>query len=274
MDPQKAILVAIVVVLFAALAFELQAIEEALRNATPTVDQCRAVCSKSSEVPYISGGGCICKEPVSFNRRWSCIANATFENDAMFSRAFDAGSVMSIATDSIEIYQPSTAPATKVFGIFRKVASNVIYVSDANKSEDIALPMQTWTSKRGDCDDFSVLLASMYEGVGLDASIVEVYNFTDAHAFVIVRIDQGIDPFLESYGAMLDKYTPYYSEKQFNFLVFGKDRSECDGIDKSIESGSYAGTFYLVVESTAGDYAGSTDPFVGYAGYRFIKVGM
>lgn len=274
METQKVILVAIIIVLFAALAFELKVIEDAIRSTSVTTgDQCEKLCAQKSEVPYVSDSSCFCKEPISFRKQWKCFANATFENDSMFSSKFNDMEIRDIAVESVVKYPAPNAPATKIFGIFNRVSSTIKYVSDPSGNEYVARPLETWESGGGDCDDFSVLLASMYEAVGLDASIVEVYNITSAHAFVIVRIEQDLDSFLISYKSMLEKYTPYFSEKPLNFVVFRNSASECESADKSLEAGGNTNTFYLVIESTSGDYPGSRDAFEGYSGERFIKVG-
>lgn len=274
MDAQKAILVAIIIVLFAALAFELKVIEETLIGATLPIDeQCDKLCSQKGEIPYLTESSCFCKEPITFRKQWKCFSNITFENDSMFSSKFNATAVRDIAVKSVVKYTVPNAPATKVFGIFNDVSNTVNYVSDPMKDEYVAGPMETWESRGGDCDDFSILLASMYEAVGLDASIVEVYNTTTAHAFVIVRIEQDMESFLNFYKNILEKYTPYSSEKPFNFIVFGETKEECNSIEKSLETGKNIDSFYLVVESTTGDYPGSHDAFGEYNGQRFIKVG-
>jgi hypothetical protein len=274
MDSQKVILIAIIIVLFAALALELKFIEDMLLGASlPIGEQCDKLCSQKGEIPYVTDNSCFCKEPVSFRKQWRCFWNVTFENDSMLSSKFNATSVRDLAVRSVVKYAVPNAPATKVFGIFNEVSNRVNYVSDPRRDEYIADPMETWESRGGDCDDFSILLASMYEAVGLDASIVEVYNITSAHVFVIVRIEQDMDSFLKFYKSILEKYTPYFSEKPLNFIVFGDSGSECGAVEKSLETGKNIDTFYLVVESTTGDYPGSHDAFGGYEGKRFIKVG-
>ena len=274
MDAQKAILVAIIIVLFVALAFELKFIEDMLIGASLTTEeQCERACSLRNETPYVMDNSCFCKEPIAFRKQLRCFANATFENDTMFSSKFNATSVRDIAVKSVVGYPAPNAQATKIFGIYNAVSKRVYYVSDPRKDEYMADPLETWDSMGGDCDDFSVLIASMYESVGMDSSIVEVYNKTQGHVFVIVRIEQDMDSFLNFYKILLEDYTPYFSERQFNFIVFGGSREECDSIENSVKSGENINSFYVVVESTAGDYPGSQDTFEGYDGQRFIKVG-
>ena len=273
-DVQKVILVLIIIVLFAALAFELQYIEGMLRGATMSPEEhCSVLCSQKGEVAYVAENSCYCKEPVSFRKEYKCFWNYNLTNDTMFSSKFNATEIRDIAVKSVVNYAAPNAPATKVFGIYNEVSNRIRYVSDPRKDDYIAKPMETWDTRGGDCDDFSVLLASMYEAVGMDATIVEVYNPDKGHVFIILRIDQDLDSFLKLYKTMLEKYTPYFSEKQFNFVVFGKSHEECETIENSFEDGKSVDSFYIIIDSTTGDYPGSHNAFSGYANIRFINVG-
>ncbi len=274
MDVQKVVLVLIIIVLLAGLAFELKYIEDTLRTAAlPKEERCEALCSEKGEVAYIFKDSCYCKEPITFRKQWRCFWNATFEDEEMFTSKFNSTAVRNLAVKSVVKYAAPNAPATKVFGIYNEISNRIYYVSDPRKDEYIANPLETWEAMGGDCDDFSILLASMYEAVGMDANIVEVYNPDQGHVFVILKIEQDLDSFLKFYKRILEKYTPYYSEKPFNFIMFGKTHKECESIEKSLENGKNPDSFYLVVESTTGDYPGSTDAFEGYNNVRFIKVG-
>lgn len=274
MDIQKIILVAIIGVLLVGLAFELKYIEDMLVGATLPIDeQCDRLCSQGGEISYVVGNSCYCKEPIAFRRQWRCFWNTSMVEDRLFSSRFNVSEVRDIAVKSVVKYPAPNAPATKVFGIYNEISNNIYYVSDPRKDEYIADPLETWEAKGGDCDDFSLLLASMYEAVGLDASIVEVYNPDRGHVFVVIRIEQDLDAFLKLYQTTLEKYTPYYSEKAFNFIVFGDSHSECEALQKTLETGKSISSFYIIVDSTTGDYPGSRDAFEGYGNVKFIKVG-
>ncbi|MEE9323405.1 MAG: transglutaminase-like domain-containing protein [Candidatus Aenigmarchaeota archaeon] len=274
MDIQKVILVLIIIVLFAGLAFELKYIEDMLMGTNLSKEeQCEKLCSGKGEIAYVVENSCYCKEPITFRKQWRCFWNETMEKDEIFALKFNYTSVRNIAVKSVVKYTAPNAPATKVFGIYNEVSNRVYYVSDPRKDEYIADPMETWDAKGGDCDDFSILLASLYEAVGMDASIVEAYNLEYGHVFVILRIEQDLDSFLRLYKTILERYTPYFGEKPINFILLEKNQKECESLEKSLESGENIDSFYLVVESTTEDYPGSHDAFKGYENMKFVDVG-
>lgn len=274
MDVQKVILVLIIIVLLAGLAWELKYIEDILVEASLSKEErCERLCTGKGEVAYVVENSCYCKEPISFRKNWRCLWNVTMEENELFSSRFNTTSVRNIAIKSVVKYTAPNAPATKVFGIYNEVSNRIYYVSDPRKDEYVADPLETWNDMGGDCDDFSILLASLYEAIGLDASIVEVYNLEQGHVFVLLKIEQDLDSFLKLYKTILEKYTPYFSEKPFNFVVFVEEQSECQSVEKSIESGENLNSFYLVVESTTKDYPGSHDAFKGYQNMNFVDVG-
>lgn len=274
MDVQKIILVLIIIVLLAGLAFELKYIEEMLLGASfSKEEQCERLCSEKGEVAYVVKNSCYCKEPISFRKQWRCFWNSTFKDNSIFSEKFNYTSVRNIAVKSVVKYTAPNAPATKVFGIYNEVSNRIYYVSDPRKDEYIADPLETWDALGGDCDDFSILMASLYEAVGMDASIVEVYNPQQGHVFVLLHIEQDLDSFLKLYKIILEKYTPYFSEKPINLVLFGESHKECEMLEKNLETEKNLDSFYLVVESTTGDYPGSQDAFEGYTNIKFVDVG-
>ncbi len=70
----------------------------------------------------------------------------------------------------------------KIWRINYWVANNISYVSDPKGYEYFASASETLKVKAGDCDDFSILLASMYESVGLDAAIASIDTNMDSRA--------------------------------------------------------------------------------------------
>ena len=258
MEAQKVVLVAIIIVLFAALGLELRYIEETLTSAfVPLEKRCERTCSEKDQIPYVSENTCFCREPITFRRSFRCFWNATFEDDKMLSSKFNATAVRDIAVRSAVKYSMPNTPASKVFSIFSEVSGKIGYVSDPRQDEYVAGPLETWNSGGGDCDDFSVLLASMYESVGLDASMAEVYNATYGHVFVLVKIEQDMDSFLGVYKSILEKYTMHYSEKPFNFVVFAKSRSESRNASKS--------GYGLTIRAANGCAASTTTPSITLA---------
>lgn len=274
MDTQKIILVLIVAVLLGGLAFELKYIEDMLAGAALGVEeQCNKMCSDKGEVAYVNENTCYCKEPITFRKQWRCFWNITMKEDSLFSAKFNTSEVRDISVKSVVKYSVPNAPATKIFGVYNEVSNRVYYVSDPRKDEYVASPMETWNALGGDCDDYSVLLSSMYESIGMDSSIVEVFRPDRGHVFIIVHIEQDVDSFLKFYKNILERYTPYFSEKPFYFVVFGQNQKECETLEKSLETGKNMDSFYVVVESTTGDYPGSRDAFAGYDSTKFIKLG-
>ncbi len=68
----------------------------------------------------------------------------------------------------------ANSEAWKIWKINYWVANNISYVNDPKGQDYPAYAHETLQIKGGDCDDFSILLASMYESVGLDAAIANV----------------------------------------------------------------------------------------------------
>ena len=68
----------------------------------------------------------------------------------------------------------ANSEAWKIWKINYWVANNISYVSDPRRHDYPAYAHETLQIKGGDCDDFSILLASMYESVGLDAAIANI----------------------------------------------------------------------------------------------------
>ncbi|KPK23309.1 MAG: hypothetical protein AMJ70_03845, partial [Dehalococcoidia bacterium SG8_51_3] len=94
----------------------------------------------------------------------------------------------------------SDAASWKIWKIHNWVANNIKYVSDPFGFEYMAYPYETLESKAGDCDDYAVLLASMYESSGLDAMIAFVDVSGDSkvdHVTCLIYYPQSATSFLE-----------------------------------------------------------------------------
>ncbi len=61
--------------------------------------------------------------------------------------------------------------AWKIWSVNRWVSTTVSYVSDPRTVDYYARAADTLAARAGDCDDISILLASAFESVGLDAAI-------------------------------------------------------------------------------------------------------
>lgn len=273
-DVQKIILVLIIIVLLAGLAWELKYIEDLLIsiNLSPE-EKCENVCKEKEYVAYYTDSSCYCKEPITLIPHIKCFWNVSFEEYEIFSKKFNASSMRNLAVKAVVKYPSPNSYATKIFAIYNEVSNRISYISDPRKDEYVASPLETWEIGGGDCDDFSILLASMYEAVGLDASLVKVYNPDKAHVFVIIEVEQDLGSFLKTYKAILERYTPYYSEKGFNLVVFGRDVKECEDLEKISENEGKIKKFYVIVDSIKKDYPGSSDAFEGYQKFDFIKIG-
>jgi len=81
-----------------------------------------------------------------------------------------AVSAVQDSPDEIE----ANSEAWKIWKINYWVANNISYVSDPRRQDYPAYAHETLQIKGGDCDDFAILLASMYESVGLDAAIANI----------------------------------------------------------------------------------------------------
>ena len=273
-DKQKVILVIIIIILLIGLAVELKYIETMLsRMVYSQEEQCDLTCMEKNQVGYVSRNICYCKEPVTFEKKWLCLTDERFEEGGVYQDKFNTSSIRNIAVSSVVKYEAPNTYATKVFAIYNEVANRIFYVSDPRKDEYLADPKETWEVRGGDCDDFSILLASLYEAIDIDASIAEVYNETYGHVFVILHIEEDLNTFLRNYKHLLEKYTPYYGVKPVNLLFFEKSRERCNFLDDNLRKGKNVPDFYLVVESTTEDYAGSSNPVNGKESVRFINVG-
>jgi hypothetical protein len=92
-------------------------------------------------------------------------------------------------------------PVFKIMAIGHWVGANVKYVSDPRGLEYVASPLETLRVGAGDCDDFAVLIASLYESIGLDAVIGLVDTNGDGvvdHAAALVYVDLDPDVLLKA----------------------------------------------------------------------------
>ena len=74
------------------------------------------------------------------------------------------------------------------------VRDNVKYVKDVRGVETLATPIKTLQTRQGDCDDQSVLLASLLESIGHPTRFVAIGASRQGpfqHVFAETRIGQG-----------------------------------------------------------------------------------
>lgn len=108
-------------------------------------------------------------------------------------------------------------PVFKALAIAMWSAENLHYVSDPMGLDYVAPPEETLRTLSGDCDDFAVLLASMYLSVGLRAAVALIDTNNDGvadHAAALVEMPLGkkelgerIPAVLQFLGASYDGYT-------------------------------------------------------------------
>ena len=108
-------------------------------------------------------------------------------------------------------------PVFKALAIALWSAENLHYVSDPRGLEYVAPPEETLRTLSGDCDDFAVLLTSMYLSVGLRAAVALIDTNNDGvadHAASLVELPlskeelgEKIPAILQFLGARYDGYT-------------------------------------------------------------------
>ena len=91
-------------------------------------------------------------------------------------------------------------------GNLRHIVKNINYVSDPNSVDYYALASETMLTRAGDCDDYAILIASMYEAVGLDAFITFIDADNDNiidHMACLVHYSKDADSFIEEEKVIL-----------------------------------------------------------------------
>jgi hypothetical protein len=94
----------------------------------------------------------------------------------------------------------ANSEAWKIWKINNWVANNISYISDPKGHNYLAYAWETLQAKGGDCDDFSILLANLYEAVRLDAAIANIDTDDDGildHMTCLVYYSEDGDTFIE-----------------------------------------------------------------------------
>jgi hypothetical protein len=73
--------------------------------------------------------------------------------------------------------------------VFRWVRDNIRYIRDVNDVETVHFADQIMAQRWGDCDDASVLLASMLESIGCSTRFVSVAFAGDDYSHVLAEVD-------------------------------------------------------------------------------------
>jgi len=101
----------------------------------------------------------------------------------------------------------ANAATWKIWKINHWVANNISYVSDPRGHNYYAFAHETLEVAGGDCDDYAILLASMYEAVGLDAAIASIDTDNDLsldHMTCLVYYQGDGEAFIEEETAILE----------------------------------------------------------------------
>jgi predicted transglutaminase-like cysteine proteinase len=254
-------------------------LREGIKEETKSpVEKCRDMCSASKMiVQRIEKDMCYCIEPrqnVTLNPLWRCFNSMNTEKNVNYAEKFNSTSARPVALSALLPYNDVGDDAMKVFAIYNAVAGKVKYVPDPYGEDYIGSPQEIWDSAAGDCDDYAVLLSSMYEAIGFDAYIV--YPFTEskqeAHAYVMLKMQQNISGFIAGYEKILTQFTNYSGIVPFNIMLFAGNGTGCHELAAMASAGNLTG-WWLQVEGTSRDYAGAHDSMQGFDDVRFFEVG-
>jgi transglutaminase-like putative cysteine protease len=84
---------------------------------------------------------------------------------------------------------PEKDEYSEIESIFNFVRDHIRYVKDVYGVETLALPTITLATRMGDCDDQSVLLASLLESIGYPTQfVIAGYNAPGVYEHVYVRV--------------------------------------------------------------------------------------
>lgn len=100
------------------------------------------------------------------------------------------------AISIVQLNQPKDEPS-EIRALFDFVRDSIRYVGDVYEHETVRTPDKTIALRAGDCDDKSVLLATLLRSIGYDAAfIVTGYTMpgTFEHVYVGVNLDGQLIP--------------------------------------------------------------------------------
>jgi transglutaminase-like putative cysteine protease len=96
--------------------------------------------------------------------------------------------------DEFDTLNSSAATLRKAKIIFEYFAADMLYAADPRaSSEYVQFPAQTLDLKGGDCDDFSVLFAALFESIGIETAFVD-YRSDEQVRHVNILINTGLLP--------------------------------------------------------------------------------
>jgi len=164
----------------------------------------------------------------------------------------------------------ANSEAWKIWQLNRWVANNINYVSDPKGAEYFTFAHQTLETKAGDCDDIAILLASLYEAVGLDAAIAVIDTDGDGeadHMACLVYWPEDVDSFLDEEQVIMDKegLEPLIEERQ---LLYFHGTNPIFPAKSSPTYGEYTEGIWITADPAA---AGVKD-MIGYVVHEPYKV--
>jgi len=107
----------------------------------------------------------------------------------------------------------------KIIAIASWVSENIRYISDPYKLEYVASPIETLRIKAGDCDDFAVLLASMYRAVGIRSAVglIDTRSMDADHGTALVALERME---LDEFEKALEKYSVIFGYKTWDCISY------------------------------------------------------
>lgn len=244
----------------------------------PPAERCASMCAaKGMEVKSVEADMCYCITPrqnTTMNPVWRCFNSLPLEDSESYTPKFNTTLGRPIAIGALAPYDNVNQDALKVFALYSAVAGRVKYVPDPAGTDLINDPQTTWETAAGDCDDYALLLASMFEAVGFDAEIVYPYTESteQAHAFVMLKINQNLNDFVADYEKILNERTNYTGPVPFNIMLFASPGNGCHELAEQAAAGNLT-SFWLDVEGTSRDYAGAHDSMAGFESVKFFTAG-
>ena len=146
--------------------------------------------------------------------------------------------------------------AWKIWRVHQWISDNIAYVSDPKGHEYLAYADETLETRAGDCDDFSTLLASMYESLGLDAAVSYIDTDKDGqsdHMTCLVYWANDADSFLDEEKTILRRLRIKVPDGQVIIRFF-------DTANLYPELGKYHDGIWIIADPLMVDVSG----MVGY----------
>ena len=109
----------------------------------------------------------------------------------------------------------------KIFAIYYFVYDQIDYLADPHNQEYFQTPSETLRYKKGDCDDRSILMAALYESIGLDAAVefVDTTGDSEIDHMICTVYYNGSTEMFQQRGEQLQTYFKL-DDSNFNFLFF------------------------------------------------------